>query len=65
MADAHQRKFDAVLVWKIIASEDHSSIASMQKYSKTIDEYRRDAVRKLEQLRAAHAQHGTISASVN
>lgn len=30
-----------------------------------IDEYRRDAVRKLEQLRAAHTQHGTISASIN
>ena len=30
-----------------------------------IDEYRRDAVRKLEHLRAAHAQHGTISTSLN
>jgi len=43
----------------------HSTPSILQTYSKAIDEYRRDAVRKLEQLRAAHTQHGTISASIN
>jgi integrase len=43
----------------------HSTPSILQKYSKAIDEYRRDAVRKLEQLRAADTQHGNISASVN
>jgi integrase len=32
----------------------HSTPSILQKYSKTIDEYRRDAIRKLEHLRAAH-----------
>jgi hypothetical protein len=43
----------------------HSTPSILQKYSKAIDEYRWDAVRKLEHLRAAHTQHGTISASIN
>jgi len=43
----------------------HSTPSILQKYSKAIDEYRRDAVRKLEHLPAAHTQHGTISASIN
>ena len=43
----------------------HSTPSILQKYSKAIDEYRRDAVRKLDHFRAAHAQHGTISASIN
>jgi integrase len=43
----------------------HLSPSILQTYSKAIDEYRRDAVRKLEHLRAAHTQHGTISTSVN
>lgn len=33
----------------------HSSPGILQKYSKAIDEYRRDAVRKLEEMRAEHA----------
>ena len=32
----------------------HSTPSILQKYSKAIDEYRRDAVRKLEQMRTAH-----------
>jgi integrase len=32
----------------------HSTPSILQKYSKAIDEYRRDAVRKLEEMRAAH-----------
>ena len=33
----------------------HSSPGILQKYSKAIDEFRRDAVRKLEEMRAEHA----------
>ena len=32
----------------------HSTPSILQKYSRAIDEYRRDAVRKLEQMRATH-----------
>ena len=32
----------------------HSSPSILQKYSKAIDEYRRDAVRKLEDLRTSY-----------
>jgi hypothetical protein len=32
----------------------HSSPGILQRYSKAIDEYRRDAVRKLEEMRAEH-----------
>lgn len=35
----------------------HNSPGILQKYSKAIDEYRRDAVRKLEGMRAGHALH--------
>jgi hypothetical protein len=34
---------------------DHSSPGILQRYAKAIDEYRRDAVRKLEEMRAEHA----------
>lgn len=34
----------------------HSNPGILQKYSKAIDEYRRDAVRKLENMRAESAQ---------
>ena len=44
----------------------HSSPSILQKYSKAIDEYRRDAVRKLEHMRAAHAvQLCTTATSIN
>jgi hypothetical protein len=33
----------------------HSSPGILQRYAKAIDEYRRDAVRKLEEMRAEHA----------
>jgi hypothetical protein len=33
----------------------HSSPGILQRYSKVIDEYRRDAIRKLEEMRAEHA----------
>ena len=35
----------------------HSTPGILQKYSKAVDEYRRDAIRKLEDMRAAHAAH--------
>lgn len=44
----------------------HSTPSILQKYSKAIDEYRRDAVHKLEQMRSAYAvQQASTSASVN
>src|ERR1700722_2323596 len=43
----------------------HSSPSILQKYAKVIDEYRRDAVRKLEQMRTAHIQQATASTSIN
>jgi integrase len=43
----------------------HSTPSILQKYSKAIDEYKRDAVRKLEQMRAAHPQRDTIPTSIN
>jgi integrase len=44
----------------------HSSPSILQRYAKAIDEYRRDAVRKLEEMRAMHApwNHPT-PASIN
>lgn len=42
----------------------HSTPSILQKYSKAIDEYKRDAVRKLEEMRAAQARHAP-SASIN
>src|SRR5262249_52754081 len=38
----------------------HSTPSILQKYSKAIDEYRRDTVRKLEGLRAEHTQRNPI-----
>ena len=44
----------------------HSTPSILQKYSKAIDEYRRDAVRKLENMRAEHArQDHPMSTSIN
>jgi hypothetical protein len=44
----------------------HSSPGTLQIYAKAIDEYRRDALRKLEELRAAHALlQSSSSASIN
>ena len=44
----------------------HSSPGILQRYSKAIDEYRRDAVRKLEGMRAEHSPWRTASStSVN
>jgi len=42
----------------------HSTPSILQKYSKAIDEYRRDAVRKLENMRAEHAREA-IPTSIN
>ena len=36
----------------------HSTPSILQKYSKAIDEYRRDAIRKLENFRATHTHIG-------
>jgi integrase len=43
----------------------HSTPSILQKYSKAIDEYRREAVRKLEQMRAGHSQQNTMPTSIN
>jgi integrase len=43
----------------------HSTPSILQKYSKAIDQYRRDAVRKLEQMRAAHTEQDAIPTSIN
>lgn len=44
----------------------HSSPSILQTYAKAIDEYRRDAVRKLEEMRAAHVSWRSSSpASIN
>jgi integrase len=43
----------------------HETPSILQKYSKAIDEYRRDAVRKLEQMRAAHTEQDAIPTSIN
>ena len=44
----------------------HSSPSILQTYAKAIDEYRRDAVRKLEEMRAAHsAWRNAPTASIN
>jgi len=44
----------------------HSSLGILQVYSKAIDEFRRDAVRKLENFRDAyHENHLVSSPSVN
>lgn len=43
----------------------HSTPSILQKYSKAIDEYRRDAVRKLENMRAEHAPQNALPTSIN
>jgi len=43
----------------------HSTPGILQKYSKAIDEYRRDAIRKLEQMLAAHTEHEAVLTSIN
>jgi integrase len=43
----------------------HSSPSILQKYVKVIDEYRRDAVRKLEQMRTTHIEQAAVPASIN
>jgi integrase len=44
----------------------HSSPSILQTYAKAIDEYRRDAVRKLEEMRAAHTHwRHSAPASIN
>lgn len=43
----------------------HSTPSILQKYSKAIDEYKRDAVRKLENMRAEHARQDPMPTSIN
>ena len=43
----------------------HSSPSILQKYSKAIDEYRRDALRKLEIMRAEHVERERAQTAVN
>ena len=43
----------------------HSSPSILQIYSKAIDEYRRDAVRKLERMRAERTEENPILPSIN
>ena len=41
----------------------HSSPSILQTYSKAIDEYRRDAIRKLEQMRAAYIEQSAADSN--
>jgi hypothetical protein len=43
----------------------HSTPSILQKYSKAIDGYRRDAVRKLENMRADHVRSEPIATTIN
>lgn len=43
----------------------HSTPSILQKYSKAIDEYRRDAVRKLENMRTEHAEQYPPQTAIN
>ena len=43
----------------------HSSPSILQRYSKAIDEYRRDAVRKLEQMRALYMQRSAANSNAD
>jgi hypothetical protein len=43
----------------------HSTPGILQKYSKAIDEYKRDAIRKLKNMRSEHVQHDPIQTSIN
>jgi hypothetical protein len=44
---------------------DHALFPRFSAELVAIDEYRRDAVRKLEQMRAAHAEQDSIPTSIN
>jgi len=54
----HTSRLSAAGVADVFAAQliGHSSSSILQRYSKAIDEYRRDAIRKLEQLREAYIQ---------
>ena len=43
----------------------HSSPGILQRYSKAIDEYRRDAIRKLEQMRETYIQRSTTDSNAD
>ena len=43
----------------------HSSPSILQTYSKAIDEYRRDAIRKLEQMREAYMQRSAANSNAD
>jgi hypothetical protein len=43
----------------------HSSPSILQRYSKAIDEFRRDAVLKLQQMRETHGQGDMAPTSIN
>jgi hypothetical protein len=43
----------------------HSSPGILQRYFKAIDEYRRDAIRKLEELREAHKQQSGVDSNAD
>lgn len=43
----------------------HATPGILQRYSKAIDEYRRDAVRKLEDMRAAHSLRDSVPSLIN
>lgn len=43
----------------------HSSPGILQRYSKASDEYRRDAIRKLEQLREAYKQQSGVDSNAD
>jgi integrase len=65
---SHASRLSAAGVSDLFAAQmiSHSTPSILQKYSKAIDEYRRDAIRKLEHLRAAHVSDaGLKGTSVN
>jgi hypothetical protein len=43
----------------------HKTPGILQKYSRAVEEYRRDAVRKLETMRAERAQRDPIATTIN
>ena len=43
----------------------HSSPGILQRYSKAIDEYRRDAIRKLEQMREKYMQRSATDSNAD
>jgi integrase len=43
----------------------HSSPGILQRYSKAIDEYRRDAIRKLEQMRDAYVRRNAVDSNAS